>query len=82
MSYHTLLFRCAICEREVRDYPNRIGRDRHLEPLCLYCEGEWTKGKGKIHVGTFMDRRKAMQIHALSEALISKAYMMQWEARH
>jgi hypothetical protein len=72
------LFVCAICESEIRDFPNRNGRDRHLSPVCRYCEGFWTERVGKPSGGSFMDRRKAMHILALSEALHSKARSIEW----
>ena len=78
--FDTLLFHCAICEREIRDYPNRNGRDRHLQPVCRFCESQWNERVGKIHTGAFMDRRKAMQINALAAALHNAAGAKQWEA--
>ena len=78
----TLLFTCAICERAVEDFPDRNGRDRHLEPLCRYCEGAWTERTGKIREGAFMDRRKIMHVLALSNALRNTAGIMEWNAAH
>jgi hypothetical protein len=80
--FHDFLFLCVICESEVRDYPHRNGRDRHLSPICRYCEGFWTQRVGKPSGGSFMDRRKSMQIFALAEALHSKAAAIQWGAQH
>lgn len=82
MSYNTLLFVCALCQREVRDYPNRNGRDRALEPICRYCEGAYTQRIGGLKNGAFMDRRKARQIAALAEALGGEAYSRDWESKH
>jgi hypothetical protein len=80
--FDTLLFVCAICEREVRDYPNRRGPDRSLDPVCRYCEKYWTERVGKPAFGSFMDRRRAMQVSALSEALHTKARHKQWSSSH
>ena len=82
MSFHTLLFVCGICEREVRDWPGRDGRHRNVEPICLRCEHIWTDRIGRPQAGAFMDRRKAMHVIALSNALHNEASVKQWEARH
>lgn len=80
--YDTFLFRCAICDRDIRDYPGRNGRDRHLKPICLSCEHRWTERVGKPAGGSFMDRRKAMQIVALVEALHSSAASIKWSSSY
>ena len=80
--FDALLFRCAICEREVRDFPDRSGRDRHVEPLCLMCERHWTERTGKPKDGSFMDRRKAMHVLALANALHNTASIKQWNCAH
>lgn len=80
--FDTLLFNCAICEREIRDYPHRSGRDRHLEPICLRCEREWTERTGKPKDGALMDRRKALQILALSNSLCNAANIIDWNRKH
>ena len=76
-----LLFRCTICEREIYDIP-RNGRDCQLSPICRGCESRWTERMGKPKAGSFMDRRKAMQIAALAEALHSKAASLKWSAEY
>jgi len=75
-----LLFTCAICRRDVHDYSCRNGRDRALSPLCRYCEGYY--GDTKPGDGAFMDRRVAVQISALANALRSEAGIREWSARH
>ncbi|MGX5776954.1 hypothetical protein [Methylorubrum zatmanii] len=80
MSFDTLLFVCAICEREVRDWSGRNGRDRHLAPVCRGCESRWSDGP--IKAGAFMDRRKAAHLSALANALSGKAHAKQWEDRY
>jgi hypothetical protein len=70
-----LLFTCAICSRDVTDYPDRNGRDRHLAPLCRRCEQE---GQRVQWAGTFMDRRRLQQISAISDALLGEAHMKIW----
>ncbi|GEL44283.1 hypothetical protein MEX01_48740 [Methylorubrum extorquens] len=80
MSFDTLLFVCAICEREVRDYPDRNGRDRHIAPICRGCESRWPDRPPQA--GAFMDRRKAAHLSALANCLNNTAHIRQWEARH
>ena len=81
MSFDTLLFRCAICRRDIRDWPGRNGRDAHLEPICRSCESVWTSGTGRPQHGSFKDRRRAMQLLALAEALHNRAALINWEDR-
>lgn len=78
--FYKLLFVCAICERDVRDYPDRNGRDRQMAPVCRYCERHY--GSGAPQHGAFMDRRKAVQISALANALNANAHIKKWEARY
>ncbi len=69
--FDTLLFTCAICEREIRDYPKRTGRYRQIAPICSYCQQVWAKEPGH---GAFMDRRIAAQIGALASCLSAVAH--------
>jgi hypothetical protein len=80
--WDTLLFRCAICERDIKDYPNRNGRDRHMEPVCRMCERSWTEGTGKPQAGAMMDRRKSLHVLALANALRNTAAIAQWNTSH
>lgn len=72
--FDTLLFICAICEREIRDHPKRTGRYRQIEPICSYCLHVWAKEP--MH-GAFMDRRIAAQINALALSISTTAYQKQ-----
>lgn len=78
--FNTFLFCCAICERDIKDYPNRNGRDRHVEPVCRMCEREWTERTGKAQGGTMMDRRKALHVLALANAIHNVASLKEWNA--
>lgn len=69
--FDTLLFTCAICAREIRDYPKRTGRYRQVGPICSYCQQVWSKEPGH---GAFMDRRIAAQISALASVMSCEAY--------
>lgn len=80
--FDTLLFRCAICQRDIRDCPDRNGRDRHLSPICRGRERVWSERIGKPTAGAMMDRRKAMQVVALSEALRSEAAAIEWRHKY
>lgn len=80
MSFDTLLFTCAICQGDVRDYPDRRLPDRHVEPLCRMCERWWTERSGKPTNGAMMDRRKAMHVLALANAIQNTASLKEWDA--
>ena len=75
-----ILFTCAICERPVRMWGMNHGRDEQIAPVCRYCEKHY--GSRAPQAGAFRDRRKAVQISALAEALSSRARIMQWEGRY
>lgn len=74
------LFDCVICEREICDYDFRNGRERHVAPVCLMCERHYSD-RGP-QAGSFMDRRLACQVSALSNMLLSKANCLDWERRY
>lgn len=78
MAWNTLLFRCACCGHDVRDHPDRTGRDRHLAPVCRGCE----RAAPSINAGAFADRRKIAQIHALSTRLDGEARAREWSAKY
>lgn len=80
--FDTLLFQCAICNREVRDWPNRSGRDKHLNPLCRGCEHRYSERTGRPRHGAMLDRRKAMQLLALADALHGEAASQKWNRQH
>ena len=75
------LFTCAICERRVIDYADRNGRDRHIAPICNYCEDVYGD-RGRPTSGAFMDRRNAARLSAISNALSCLAHNKQWSARY
>lgn len=71
-------FVCVICQREVNDRWGSRGRTRILPPFCGFCEGHYSSGKKAPVSGAFMDRRNAVRIAALAEALLSEAMVMAW----
>lgn len=79
--WDTFLFVCAICGRDVRDYADRRGPDRQVDPVCRYCEGEHG-GPRTLRGGSFMDRRKLRQLNALAEVLGGEARRREWEAHY
>ncbi|MCJ2085478.1 hypothetical protein MKK88_05645 [Methylobacterium sp. E-005] len=72
-------FICAICQQERENRWLKSGRNRHIAPLCWSCEESY---RARVTAGSFMDRRKASQIFALSEALCGKAHALKWEAQY
>ena len=74
------LFTCCICERDIVDYVNRNGRDRHIEPVCNGCE-RYYSDRAPTH-GAFMDRRMAARISALANELNGEANRRQWSRKY
>lgn len=75
-----LLFTCVICQREVRDIIERAGKERHLQPICTYCERYYSQRSPDA--GNFLDRRLACRLSAIAEALHSTASCLDWETRY
>lgn len=80
-------FVCAVCEQEINCRWNSRGQDRQVPPVCRNCEVVsgygWngaTRFRGKPKGGSFMDRRNALRILALAEALESTARQIDWRA--
>lgn len=74
-------FICAVCERDVdMRWNRRNGPDRIVPPICPYCERHY--GSRGPQAGAFMDRRKAVQISALAEALHTEAAHQKWRGHH
>jgi hypothetical protein len=74
-------FACAICGTVVSNRW-RFGREREFAPVCRYCEGYYTMRVGKPQAGSFRDRREAMRLMALAEALHGAAGAKAWSDRH
>ena len=75
------LFTCAVCQRPVECWGFNQGADKQVEPVCRYCEREYGR-KTKLPDGSIMDRRKAVQIKALAEALHTEAAHIKWNVRY
>lgn len=75
-------FTCAICQRRIEMRWNFGRSDAILPPICLSCERLYTEGVRAPSAGAFRDRRNAVRILALAEAINSEVGRQQWEARH
>ena len=76
-------FVCSVCERDVdRRWWNLRDRKRNLPPICSYCEQYYAARIGPPKRGSAMDRRNAMRIAALAEAILGAAGIKQWSATH
>lgn len=71
-------FTCAICRRTISMRWNRMGPGEIIPPVCLYCEGDFTRGVRKPEAGSFRDRRMVTQGLALAEALRTAAAHKKW----
>lgn len=74
------LFDCVVCERDVVDYDSRSGRDRHIEPICRFCERHYSD-RAPI-AGAFMDRRLACRLSAIANALQGATSSIEWGRRY
>jgi hypothetical protein len=75
-----VLFTCAICKRDVRVRDSYGGRYKQLAPICTLCERDF--GGPEPLAGSFRDRRRAVQISALSQALHDRAAQKEWSKRY
>lgn len=73
-------YTCGICQAAVEMHWNHSGAGGRLPPLCFYCESVYSEGIGKPSGGSMRDRRTAMQIAALAEALRCEAARQSWPA--
>lgn len=73
-------FTCAACERRVSmQFVYKLGAPwSPLPPLCVSCERDYSRGVGKPSGGSYRDRRQAIQLLALSEALRCEAARQSW----
>lgn len=64
-------FTCTICERCVENRFPGPRQTQSFPPVCRYCETQW--GSRQPDYGAFKDRRVAVQISAVANALESAA---------
>lgn len=75
-------FCCVICERQVNTRWSSVGPTEELPPVCRYCEKTYAEGVGKATAGSFRDRRNAIRIYALAEALHTTAMQIHWSTKY
>lgn len=82
-------FTCVICRREATNRWHWRPREYERPPVCTSCETftgySWTGAARKRTSptgGTFRDRREALRIGALADALAEEANRQTWENRH
>lgn len=82
-------FTCVACQQVIDCRWNPRGTGRQIPPLCCTCERvsgyDWagrTRYRANIGVGSFMDRRNATRILALSDEIAAAANRIQWGERH
>lgn len=75
-------FCCVICERQVSTRWSSVGPTEEQSPVCRYCEGQFAQGVGKPTAGSFRDRRNAIRIYALAEALRTAAMRIHWSTQY
>lgn len=80
-------FVCAICQHNIEMRWNPKGPRANIPPLCWSCENEsgydWAgraRNRSKPSGGNFLDRRKAVQILALAEAIEQQANRVKYAA--
>lgn len=82
-------FVCAICEHPASNRFHWSPRDYERPPICKSCETvagyNWTgaaRHRTRPTGGTHRDKREALRIGALADALAQEATSMQWSAKH
>lgn len=80
-------FTCAICQREATNCWNWSPKDYERAPVCKSCERGHTgwpfrRGVQPPKHGSFRDRREAVRIFALADALHDEAARMDWNKTH
>ena len=77
-------FVCVVCERliDMRWNFGWRGRDKSIPPVCQSCEYNYTVGVGKPRGGSLMDRRQAVRVCALAEALRVAAQQITWSQKY
>lgn len=73
-------FVCVICGREVAAR-NWTRRHEHRPPICFYC-GNARGHQARIPGMTRGDHRALQRLHAITDALLGQASLIEWEARH
>lgn len=77
-SAHTDDFTCVICQHRIWMRWNVVGPGEQIPPVCRSCESHYAKGAGQTMAGSFRDRREAIRLFAVAEALHCAAKQIQW----
>ena len=82
-------FQCAICGCGASNKFNRSPRDYERPPVCKSCEEitgySWNGGamrRTKPTGGSHRDKRNALRIAALSDALVHECNRQKWSAKN
>jgi len=82
-------FSCAVCGRLATNQWIYSPRDYERPPICKSCESvkgyAWNGGpqhRTKPSGGTHRDRREAIRIDALADAIAAEANQQHWSARY
>lgn len=82
-------FTCAICERIASNRYHWSPRDYERPPICMSCESltgyAWNgtaRHRTKPMGGSHRDRREALRIGALADAISQEAAQLQWRTKH
>jgi hypothetical protein len=73
-------FVCAICERTIEANPWSFHHE-HVPPICNYC-GISRGHQVRITGMTRGDHRQMQRLKAITDAVLGKASMIEWEAKH
>jgi hypothetical protein len=81
-------FTCAVCKRAATNRWNYSPRDFERPPVCKSCEAikgynhTGARYRTKPSGGTFRDRRNAIRIDALADALSDEAAKQNWSIHY
>lgn len=82
-------FSCAICGQVATNRWNHSPRDYERPPICKSCENitgySWNGGvkyRTKPTGGTHRDRREAIRIGAIADAISQEANRQKWSAEY
>ena len=82
-------FKCAICGHVATNKWNDSPRDYERPPICMRCEhhaGYMWNGRTKLRTmpkgGTYHDKRQALRIGALADAISDEATQQTWSDQY
>ncbi len=82
-------FECIICQEIASNCFNWSPREYHRPPICASCESVTgyslhgrARHRGKPKGGTFRDKREAIRIGAMADAIAQEATQKIWREKH